>query len=79
MKRFNCDKAGCAICSNAKVVNGIFGIKRYECPNHPKAHKKVKAKDCLAFRCNTTTFKKECTYCRRGERKVKIRGIRRDV
>ena len=69
MKRFNCEKAGCAICSKATVVKGIFGIKKYKCSNHEKSHKKIKAKDCLAFRCNSATNAKECRHCRKGEKR----------
>lgn len=69
MKRFNCDKAGCEICSKATVVKGIFGIKRYKCSKNQKAHNKVPAKDCLDFRCNSATNTKECRLCRKGERR----------
>lgn len=68
MKRFNCEKAGCAICYKATVVKGIFGIKMYECSNYGR-HKRIKAKDCLAFRCNSATNAKECRQCRKGERR----------
>ena len=70
MKRFNCAKAGCEICSKATVVKGIFGIKRYKCSNYySNTHIKIKAKDCLAFRCKCPTNAKECIYCRKGEKR----------
>ena len=69
MKRFNCDKAGCEICSKATVVKGMFGIKKYKCSSKEKAHGNVKAKDCLDFRCNSATNAKECRLCRKGERR----------
>lgn len=69
MKRFNCEKAGCEICSKARVVEGIFGIIRYKCSNYEKAHRKIKAKDCLEFRCNNVSDTKECRHCRKGERR----------
>lgn len=69
MKRFNCDKAGCEICSKATVVKGFFGTTKYKCSSKEKAHKNVKAKDCLDFRCNSATETKVCRLCRKGERR----------
>ncbi len=70
MKRFNCEKASCSICSKATVVKGLFGIKRYKCPRYEgKKHKKIHAKDCLDFRCNPGKYTKECDRCRKGERR----------
>jgi len=67
VKRFNCAKASCEICSKATVVVGIFGIKKYKCFKERKPHKIVKAKDCLSFRCNSANDTRECKNCRKGE------------
>ena len=70
MKRFNCEKAGCAICSKARRVDGFLWIKRYKCQNYEKAHRNIMAKDCLEFRCNNVSDTKECRRCRKGERRI---------
>ena len=69
MKRFNCEEAGCAICTNAKEVKGIFGVKKYKCSKYEKEHKNIKAKDCLAFRCNSLERTDNCRRCRKGEKR----------
>ena len=70
MKRFNCEEAGCAICSRVwEVKKGLFGRKLYKCSKSRDWHKNIKANDCLEFRCKSPQTERKCRVCRKGEKR----------
>jgi len=67
-ERVNCILAGCNNCAKGvRVGESLFGDDLYRCSAYRNKHKKIDARDCGAFRCNTPNDGILCKDCRKGK------------
>ena len=68
-ERVACITGGCNNCSKAVLVGETFLRKKplYSCSERERKHKRVNARECKQFRCNTPQKWNFCSDCRKGK------------